>query len=149
LLERTAFGEDASSLLYAAGAGQRATADAEDWLVQRLEKGCEVVPCPACGNIQAHMVRRARWLRHRWMVPVGVFALVGGGVCIGGAAVTSLVGWSTDGNFTVPALLGAAGGFLGTLGLAMLLLKRAWANSHDPNKESAEIRKQKGNDLAV
>ena len=67
-LERAAQAEDTSILfLDNAGAKARAEAAAQAKLNAKLERECDVVPCPACGHIQPDMVKQARRLRHRWM----------------------------------------------------------------------------------
>jgi hypothetical protein len=149
LLEKTAVGEDVTNVLFLAGADKRASADAEARLRQALEASCEVVPCPACGHVQEHMVQRARKLRHRWMVPAAVFILVAAGFMLGSSAITMLVAVLTDRLFGMPSLLGGAGAVAAMIGIALLRLKRLWANRHNPNDEPVATRKQQGNELAV
>ncbi|HEY8505686.1 MAG TPA: hypothetical protein VIL46_13970, partial [Gemmataceae bacterium] len=56
-----------------------ATYEAEAELEENLEEGVEAVPCPNCGHVQDHMIQRAKWSHHRWMVywPCQVFIYTG------------------------------------------------------------------------
>src|SRR5690349_12190647 len=65
LLEQTISAESSSFLfLDNAGAEERSQRDAAELLQRELDHGCEVVPCPGCGQIQQHMFGLARWRRY-------------------------------------------------------------------------------------
>jgi len=60
-MERSAQGSGLNPyLLDERGAAWRAKVRARSKLDQRLEKDCEVVPCPECGFVSAEMVKEAR-----------------------------------------------------------------------------------------
>jgi hypothetical protein len=63
----------------------RAATKATTTLLRKLDTGCEPVPCPKCGWYQQDMIRRARRMRHRWMLglavslfPISIFVAIGG-----------------------------------------------------------------------
>src|SRR4051812_37021344 len=67
-LSRAATGSDTTFLFFGMQKAQeRAHEAAKATLFRKLVRGVEVAPCPRCGWIQAHMVRRARNLRGRWL----------------------------------------------------------------------------------
>src|SRR5262245_23015334 len=78
-LERSATGSGTSLLfLDNTGAHDRASTEAASNLRGKLERGVDVVPCPACGWVQSNMTPKARRQQCRWMLNVGAtLAVVG------------------------------------------------------------------------
>jgi hypothetical protein len=59
------------------GGHSAAVAQAEENLSWALYVGIDLVPCPACGWYQRHMIPKARRLHRRWMVYVGQCLTIG------------------------------------------------------------------------
>src|SRR5216110_1925556 len=68
VMKREVSGEG-TSLLWAdnSGAKQRAAESANEMLAKKLEKDCDYVGCPDCGNYQPNMIRKKR-IRRFWAV---------------------------------------------------------------------------------
>jgi hypothetical protein len=83
ILSRKSVGKALSVLgLHDGEAATRSERNAESALRERLEKGCDPVPCPQCGWYQPPMVVRVRQLRLRWMKDAA-FVLAGLWVVVG------------------------------------------------------------------
>jgi hypothetical protein len=72
-LKRT--GEGSADLFN--GGHSAAAAQADGNLSWALAVGIDLVPCPACGWYQRHMIPKARRLHRRWMVYVGQCLTIG------------------------------------------------------------------------
>ncbi|MDB5330240.1 MAG: hypothetical protein JWP03_1391, partial [Phycisphaerales bacterium] len=110
----------------------RAAAVAEARVIRALDGGGEVVPCPACGWVQAEMVREQR---NRVAPPLRKLALI--------AAAAGAIGWlflvfpqwflsPADGRVAIrwgtPNALLAAGGGCAVLLLALRAMLRSRVN---------------------
>jgi hypothetical protein len=154
LLKATASGEGTNLFfLDDAGARRRSAAQAEDRLVRELAEGVEAIPCPACGTIQQHMLPRARQQYRRGMGALGWITLAFGGLlCLPLALFVVIDFAATDASkgLTTPTkVLLTIVGLMVTGGLALILQRRRLATRFDPNQEPVEVRKQKGQQLAV
>jgi hypothetical protein len=150
MLEATAVGEGTSLFfLNSEGARQRSTAQAEALLQQNLNQGCEVVPCPACGTVQQHMLCRARQLHCRWMRMGAFLAFALAGFLMLAAGVYTLIDATTTGlTGETKAFWVAIGAVLGA-GLGLLILRGRLARNYDPNAAPTDLRKHRGQELAV
>jgi hypothetical protein len=138
-----------------------AEARAQNRLQKMLRVSWDPVPCPMCGWYQPAMVRRARQLRHRWMMS------------------DKVVGWLVLSMVVVPSLLSilvtdcailgllmpderwrpvvlflwclTGAGVVLTAAAAVMLPFARWLLSlrYDPNAEDEETRKQQGRARAV
>jgi hypothetical protein len=123
-------------------AAARAAAYAEQALLQKLNAGVDVVPCPACGWVQRHMVPKARRLHCRWMFHVGVGLTAGliplamfGGIFNGISRAGPTIPWPVFGACLVALFL---------LGIGLIIGKAVLASRYDPNTTDVETRKQQG-----
>jgi hypothetical protein len=149
-LEQTISAESSSFLfLDNAGAEERSQRDAAELLQRELDHGCEVVPCPGCGQIQQHMFGLARWRRYRWMVVLGAILLGLATVVAIGAGINTLLDDTPRGYSNLVISLWIIVGVAGFAGLLLFVLWSHFASRHDPNAGSAEDRKRMGRDLAV
>jgi hypothetical protein len=131
------------------GARQRSAAQAEALLNQGLEEGCAVVPCPACGRIQEHMIPQARLLRHHWMRLAGRGFLFLAPLLALPAALHTLVDGLTWGVTSTIVLWWAFVALAAVGGLALLVVRGRLAAAYDPNTAPVEARKQQGQKLAL
>jgi hypothetical protein len=150
LLEQTVVGQGTSFLfLDNQGAQERSAAQAEAALRKGLEEGCEVVPCPACGRVQQHMIPRARQLRHRWMLRIAIGLLAAAGVIALPALVNTLIDGITSGMTAFAVALWVTVGLALGCGIALLIWRRRLTRDYDPNREPEGTRKSTGQRLAV
>jgi hypothetical protein len=119
-------------------------------LRNRLRTGIEVIPCPACGWYQAHMLPKARRLHPRWMVYVGgclTFGLIP--VTLIGLTINGM-NVSHGGEPFIPWPIFFAGmASLFIVGIGMLIGKYILARSYDPNDADVETRKRYGQSRAL
>jgi hypothetical protein len=144
-LKRSARGEGSSFLsLDDEGAAARAASRAEVELRDKLERGVDAVPCPACGWYQQDMLLKAR-SKHRYgMLYTGLCLTIGLiPVAVIGVVINSEFGWNTDGAIPWPILLGGLF-FCLMIGLGLILAKFVLAATYDPNTQDVEMRKQIG-----
>ena len=131
LMERVGKGVGNSLyLLDNEGAERRAESAAHSALERKLQRECDVVPCPSCGHVQQQMVRRAKRNLHRWVVPVGIACLA-----IGLILVMLEAYWISMRTVSKePILLGldVAWGLV-VAGIGLVILRRILAALHDPN----------------
>jgi hypothetical protein len=146
-LERSATGSGTSMLfLNNRGASARAAAQAQDKLRRSLEEGADLVPCPACGYYQAHMLPLARRGHRRWMLLTGAWLTLGLipialiAAAINDAARPPLLSWPV-----FVALLGPPA----LLGIGLMFGKLLLAAAYDPNHADEDTRKQFGQQRAM
>jgi hypothetical protein len=150
-LERTCTGSGKSAVLFfdAAGATGRATKDAQQQLGRSLQKGIDLVPCPACGWYQQHMIDKARWDHFAWMLGLGV-ALIAGVFPLGmlGLVINSISG--PAGPPPIPWLvLMITLVMLALIGAFLLGARSILASRYDPNDHDPEARIQLGRSRAL
>jgi hypothetical protein len=147
-LERTATGEGTSFLFSDnKGASARAASRAEDALRRKLERGVDLVPCPACGWYQQNMLPRARREHRRWMLNTGACLTIGlipvaliGGLISAGQVGTPAIPW--------PVIL-AGLVVLAALGIGLMVGKFILARGYDPNSQDVETSKQLSQERAM
>jgi hypothetical protein len=150
LLEATAAGAGTSVLfLDNEGAYQRSLAQAQALMHQELVGGSDVIPCPSCGTVQAHMLPRARQDYRHWMYTAGVFAMAAAGILVLPAVVYTLIDSTTTGMSGVTAALIVGMATLFCVGLGLIQLRVRMAAAYDPNAEPVETRRQKGQEYAI
>jgi hypothetical protein len=150
-LERTATGV-ATGVRFVDEEGKRAraSANAETLLNRKLERGVDVVPCPACGRIQQHMIPPCRRRRWRWMLNLGVLLIVL--ACVGGCvgAVINSVVEDQQGAPLLPwHVFFAALAVAAALGPALMIARFVAVSRHDPNAEDEERRIRQGQERAA
>jgi hypothetical protein len=148
-LERSAIGEGTSLLFIDnEGAAQRASSRAEQELQRKLERGIDVVPCPACGWIQKNMIPRVRREYRRWMLyAAGLLIFIPLLVAfIGGVANEG--GYDEGPHIPWPIFLGTLGALV-FLGLGLLVVRFVTIRRYDPNSQDAETRKRIGQGRAL
>jgi hypothetical protein len=148
-LKRTGVASEPARLFDHVGPETAAKLGAYADLRNRLRTGIEVIPCPACGWYQAHMLPKARRLHPRWMVYVGgclTFGLIP--VTLIGLAIN---GMNEDkGKPSIPWPIFFAGmASLFIVGIGMLIGKYILARSYDPNDDDVETRKRYGQSRAL
>lgn len=145
-LERT--GEGSANTLF--GGGRRvATQRAAENLQKLLAVGIEVIPCPACGWYQSHMLPKARRLHRRWMLYVGQCLTIGViPVAIIGCLINGINEHEGKPSIPWPLFLAVIAGLF-VVGIAMFIWKYNLAQSYDPNDEDVEARKFYGQSLAA
>ena len=149
LVERTGRGKGRNLFfLDNEGAKQQAKARASEDLEAALDRACEVVPCPGCGNIQAHMIPRARMLRRRWALKTGsVLLAIGGFLCLPAAIATQFYQHGADPKIMILLWLLCGAGLIGGVGL--IVWKYFSGRRYDPNREDVELRKRMGQSRVV
>lgn len=149
LMERVRQGEGTSVLfLDNAGARQRAEEQAQDRLRAALERGCEAVPCPACGRIQDHMVPRARKQYRHWMRVGGLCLFLAAALLFIAGIVVGLADEQARTPTPWPLVLWAAAGACAAAAPALPVARWLLARRHDPNAEDVESRKASGQQRA-
>ena len=152
LMQRSAQGEGTSFLfLNNAGAQDRAQAEAEAALFRKLQKSCDLVPCPSCGWYQNDMVLRSRKLLHRWITPVLWFITPGAIVVLLLALVSTAAIIKNPKNVPLQMVIWSwPGALLLTFAvIASLRWRRKRRACYDINQEEIESRKQLGQKLAM
>jgi len=159
-LKRKAVGEGTSLLfLNNKGAKGSAQAEARKRLLKVLARSCEPVPCPACGHVQEHMIPRARQLRCRWVGKAALYLFPSG--CLLGLAAAGVLtltmsnagreGWTA--SYVIWMIIGAMAGLTAAAGVIASLVLPVWryfsCRRYDPNTEKVEVRKARGQSLAV
>lgn len=143
---------DKTSILFLDNDGAKATAEAEakEELGRLLEKGVELVPCPACGHYQENMRRKARRLHRRWMLYTGGTILVLLGPAAMFATIVNAINKSEPGAASIPwpVFVGVLTAFA-LLGSALIAAKYLLARKYDPNSAPVEIRLQLGRERAT
>jgi hypothetical protein len=143
-LERSALGEGTSLLFIDnEGAAQRASSRAEQELQRKLERGVDLVPCPACGWIQKNMIPRVRRAYRRWMLYAGgilifvplLVAFIGGVANEGRNGEGPHIPW--------PIFMGTLAAFV-FLGVGFLIVRVVALRRYDPNSLAPETRKRIG-----
>jgi ribosomal protein S27E len=105
-------------------------------LKRALERAFDVVPCPACGHYQEHMLKKAKKKHAYWMNVVGLVLVIPSPVLLLGALMAS----APPGDPGVAiALLIWAGIFL-LLGVGLLIAKSIRSRHFDPNAADQEKR---------
>jgi predicted RNA-binding Zn-ribbon protein involved in translation (DUF1610 family) len=124
------------------GAQERARERAAASLRSKLEKGCDVVPCPSCGHVQQHMFKKARKAYGYWMYVTGLLLFIPAFISLI-AAIAVEVRADRD-----PSLRGVAkgiligGGACLASGLGLLITKGVRSRGYDPNSTDLAARKQ-------
>jgi hypothetical protein len=147
-MERTAIGSGTSFLfLDNHGAANRASANAQDALQGKLERGVDLVPCLVCGWYQKHMFPRARREHRRWMFYLGVCLSLGVlPIAFVGAVVNSM---DRDEPPIPWPLFVAVVSLLVSVGFGFLITKFVTARRYDPNSQDVEQRKRLGKSRAM
>lgn len=124
---RAAFGVGQSS------AETRAEKTSQYRLMQALEKGVEIVPCPSCGWVQDDMVREARRRTARWLLFLAALCF-GAGVCLAIYPLGESLSVA-DPEVTPAEKNRATVGFLIGLGaaIALLIVRRTIQSTINPN----------------
>jgi predicted RNA-binding Zn-ribbon protein involved in translation (DUF1610 family) len=147
LMTASARGEGTSFLfLDNAGASERSHAAAATELAAVLEKGCAVVPCPACGQVQKHMIPEARRSRYRWMKKAFFPLLVAAGALL---LLTGNASRAAEKGDPVIPILWAVVALLAGCAVALPLLRLVLCCRYDPNRSPVERRQELGQKLAV
>ena len=130
---------------------QRSRSHAEHRLHAALQKGRKVVPCPACGHVQQHMVPLAQWQRHRWLNKVSMAAWLLAFFLLAPALMCQLVVPSPNASNPTLQRVGwwCAFGIAAGAGLGLPVLRSVLAARYDPNRAPVEVRKHTGQRLAV
>jgi hypothetical protein len=142
-MSRTATGRECAP--YGFGqkrAAQKAHDQAVNAVRRKLERQCDLVPCPSCGLYQSEMVRQARSQQRPWMRRVGSLLML---VAIGPFLLGIL---GTIAGNTVTYLFAVIFGCLAVLGAALWLGQKHLSNHCNPNDSDVEQRKQRGRMLA-
>jgi hypothetical protein len=148
LLEGWVEGSDVSILgLNNEGAQQSAQAMAEAALRADLAKGCAVVPCPACGLVQQHMVALARSERLPLTRTSARGLLFLGGLMVLASGIMVLASQNKDMGIVALAIWIATGALL-TSGAILALVRWSLTRRYDPNSVPVEQRKQLGQQSA-
>lgn len=144
LLERDAEGHGSSLLFLDNAGGQRRAAEAaERALAKKLDRECEVVPCPKCGHVQPDMARLAKRRHLRLVKRVG-WIWTGLAAVFGILNAASSVGM--DGPYFLPWGAFAA---IAAVGPAMLVVRLLLAQAYDPNAIALEERMADAKRLAL
>jgi hypothetical protein len=151
VLEGTAEGAGSSFLfLDNQGAQERSQAAAAAALCATLEGGYDVVPCPACGRIQEHMIPRARREHRRWMNKLALAAFIVGGILFLPATIVGqLHEFAGGGPSWLPTAIWSAIAVLGVTAVGLPLLRLALAKHYDPNRAPVDERRRLGAEIAV
>jgi hypothetical protein len=150
-LERTATGA-ATGLRFVDEAGKhaQASAHAETLLNIKLQRAVDVVPCPACGRIQQHMIPLARRRRWRWMLSLGLVLLVP--ACVVGF-VGALVNVAVENQGGTPVwpwpVFVAALALPLALGSGLIIARSIAVGRYDPNAEDEDRRIREGQERAA
>ena len=132
------------SLLFAdnEGARDRAASRAEASVRRKLERGCDVVPCPACGWIQAHMLPKARRAHRAWMRMASLVLFILGALVF----LPIAVGQSIPPSASPPVVLGlfAAMGLCCGAAVVLLVAKFILSWRYDPNADDEASRLRLG-----
>ena len=150
-LERTATGV-ATGLRFVDEEGKRAraSAHAQTVLNSKLERGVDVVPCPACGRIQQHMIPHCRRRRLRWMLHLGLALMLL--ACVGGSLGAMINGIVEDQQGAPPVpwpVLLATVAVFGALGPGLMIARFVAVRRYDPNAEDEERRIRQGQERAA
>jgi hypothetical protein len=144
LLEREAEGHGSSVLFLDNAGGQRRAAEAaEKALAKRLDRECEVVPCPKCGHIQRDMVRLAKRQHLRLVKRIG-WIWTGLAAVFGILNAASSIGM--EGPYFLPWPAFAA---IAAVGPAMLAIRLLLAQAYDPNTIGLDDRMAAAKRLAL
>ena len=158
VLRRSASGMGSSPLfLDDHGARSRASGQAQALLRHRLQQGIDVVPCPACGRVQQHMVPKARRQYRRWMLNVGACLTLGllplGIVALSLNAVTMHAEEMRRNEAVSPpipwAVLFILMAVVGLTGIGLMVGRFIVARRHEPNGQSIESRLRIGQARAM
>jgi hypothetical protein len=114
------------------GAQHLASARAHDELSQKLQGAVDLVPCPTCGGYQPDMAAHMRRQRLRWLMHLGVFALL-----VAVAPAGMLLAGKGDRDSLLVTTTVTAG-----LGAVLLLLRAAFLAVYNPNGGDPEPRMQ-------
>jgi hypothetical protein len=147
-MQRTATGGGTSLLfLDNEGAADRAAARAEQSLQRKLERGVDLVPCPACGWYQQTMFVKARRQYRRWMLYAGLCLTLG---LIPVSFIGAVINAGPRDVPKIPWPLYFAGVLvLAAVGIALIVAKFILAARYDPNKQDVEHRKRVGQERAL
>jgi hypothetical protein len=145
-LKRTAIGEGKSLLfLDNQGAEDRAAFRAEESLRRKLERGIDLVPCPACGWYQQHMIPKARREHYRWMLITGFCLAIGLiPIAVFGGVLNSAPRQGTTEPLIPWSLFLAGLGTLAVVSIGSMVGKFLLTLGYDPNAQDVESRKQLG-----
>jgi hypothetical protein len=137
----TAFGRYVASSQHTAGSDR----------VERLvRKACAIVPCPACGLIQANMVRQSRKARRRWMIKLTYILAAAGVIFWLGTRLTASRSEDNVSGASLESLIFSVGFYAVIAVLIIVPLLRFWLNRrYDPNSQRAEERLTLGQSKAL
>lgn len=117
------------------GTEARAQRRAERQVKRMLARGCDLVPCPHCGQYQAEMAKKARRVHRKWMLNTGavlLFTIIPVGM-IGTAVNTALE--SRNRPFLPWWLFATLLVLLAVVGVAFIVAKYWLTSKYDPNND--------------
>lgn len=115
--------------------------EAESLLSGTLRGASGIVPCPACGHVQTHMVPLARRNYRRWIIHFGVSLVVSG-------VVTTLFALLRGRSDLAAEIWFVAFGLIAA-GVGLVVWRYIRASSYDPNDTPVTDRIEQGQSLAV
>jgi len=143
-MERSAEGQGTSPyMIDNRGAERRSSTAADRALLRKLQRECDIVPCPACGTVQEDMVRRSRGGQHRWLrrIAIGLILL---------AVMLGVMNWlSTADGARYQLLSWSTIAVIAMSGPAVLAVRGFLQAAHDPNDEPVHQRIEEGRARAM
>lgn len=149
LLKRQAQG-DGTSLLFLDndGAQRRAEGQAQEALIDLINRAHDPIPCPQCGRIQTNMIPRAKRLHRPGMGQAGL-------ICLIVAIIVLVMGFFVEvtdkygEKAVLKSIFYASAAGMTVLGFALIIRRKILVRRFDPNAAPVEARLEYARTVAM